>query len=142
MTDDGIISIYTDALIALSELTREAKHLAKPDAVAKAVSPICGSEVTIELKLDNGKITDVGYEIEACALTRAVVAVLRQAAMGKTREDVAGAGRAMAALLAEGAKIPAGDWEQLNILAPVKDYPSRHNALLLPFEAAGKALKG
>ncbi|MEK6587620.1 MAG: hypothetical protein AABY97_02110 [Chloroflexota bacterium] len=35
------------------------------------------------------------------------------------------------------------DWQDLEILAPVKDYKARHNSIMLPFEAVEKAfLKG
>lgn len=139
--DGDIIAIYNDEIIALSEKTREAKHLAHPDLSARAVSPICGSEVTVELKIDSGTITDIGYEVEACALTRAAVAVLAEAVPGKTRAEVAAAGAEMRAMLESGGARPSGAFSRLSLLAPVKDYPSRHNALLLPFEAVEKAFK-
>jgi hypothetical protein len=54
--DDGIINIYTDELIRLSETAREPRRLAKADLRARAVSPICGSEVSVEVALKDGKI--------------------------------------------------------------------------------------
>lgn len=140
MTDTDILSIYTDRLIALSETTRAPLHLPAPDIKAKAVSPVCGSEVTIELSLDGDKIKSIGYEIEACALTRACVAVLVKALPGKTRAEAEAAGQEMERML-QGGPAPAGDFSDLEILSPVRDYPSRHNALLLPFAAVEKAFR-
>lgn len=136
--DDGIIAVYTEELIALSERTRSARRLEGEHVSAKAVSPVCGSEVTVDLALSGDKIKDIGFLVEACALTRAVMAVMTEAAIGKTRDEVAAAGEAMTAMLAGGG-LPAGDWARLGMLAPVRDYPARHNAILLPFEAAEKA---
>jgi NifU-like protein involved in Fe-S cluster formation len=139
--DDKLISFYNDALIALSGEVALPKLLDRPDMKARAVSPICGSEVEVELKVQGDKITAFGYEVEACALTKSVVAVMKTAIIGKTRADVAKAGEEMEAMLDGKGVLPSGDWARLNILEPVKDYKARHNSILLPFEAVEKAFK-
>ncbi len=40
----------------------------------------------------------------------------------------------VAAGLTGGAEMP-GDWPELALLSPAKDYPSRHAAILLPYDA-------
>lgn len=140
--DDRLISFYNAELIALSSQAMLPESLAKPDAAAKAVSPICGSEVAIELNVNGDKVTGFGYDVEACALTRAVVAVMRGAIIGKSRGEIAAAGAALEEMLEGKPVFPAGDWAALRILEPVKDYKARHNSILLPFEAVEKAFKG
>jgi NifU-like protein involved in Fe-S cluster formation len=137
--DDSAVAFYNEELIKLSGQAALPKPLPNFDREAKAVSPICGSEVTVQLKLDGEIITGFGFEVEACALTRSVVAVMAKAIIGKTRHDVAMAGEDLEEMLDGKPVIPTGDWEKLIILAPVKDYKARHNAILLPFEAVEKA---
>lgn len=137
--DDALLRLYNQELIAISSRVAAPRVLAQADAAARAVSPICGSEVAVELALDGDRVRDFGYNVEACALTRAVVAIMAGAIRGKTRAEVARAGDALRAMLKEGAPPPAGDWQDLRILAPVADYTARHNAILLPFEAVEKA---
>jgi NifU-like protein involved in Fe-S cluster formation len=140
MNDDAdIAAVYSNELIALSEKTRAPRRLENPDLRAKAVSPVCGSEVLIELKIENGKIADIGYDIEACALTRAVVAVLMESAKGRTRAEVLTAAKEMRGMLEGGEETPSGAFSGLGILSPVRGYPSRHDSLLLPFEAVERA---
>lgn len=140
--DGDIISIYSEELITLSEETRAPVSLPHPDLAAKAISPICGSEVSVELQIQNGKIAAFGFAIESCALTRATVTVMTHAIIGKTRAEIARAGADMQAMLEGDTDTkPSGDWQKLCILEPVRDYPSRHNALLLPFEAVEKAFR-
>ncbi len=141
LDDDRLIAFYNQELMALSTLAEKSCRLEKPDASAMAISPICGSEVEIDLQVNNGRITGFGYAVEACALTRAVVGVMQQAIIGKTGAEVKAAGEVLARMLEEGSEMPQGDWERLKVLAPVKDYKARHNAILLPFEAVEKALK-
>lgn len=141
LADDALTAVYNRALITLSAMADAPKRLADADVSALAVSPICGSEVTIDLALDGDRVTGFGFAVEACALTKTVVAVMAKAIIGKTRQDVATAGAAMAAMLEGKPEAPEGDWAELNILAPVKDYTARHNAIMLPFEAVEKAFQ-
>lgn len=137
--DDGLLSIYNAQLIALSGQAALPHVLDEFDIAARAVSPICGSEVYVQLKLDGDRVKDFGFEVEACALTKTVVAVMRNAIIGATRADVARAGAEMEAMLNGDLAFPSGDWAKLQILEPVKDFKARHNAILLPFEAVEKA---
>lgn len=139
--DDKLISFYNQELIALSGEAALPQFIDKPDATARAVSPICGSEIEVQLKLAGDKITGFGFEVEACALTKSVVAVMKKAIIGKTRADVARAGEELEAMLDGKPVVPSGDWAKLVILAPVKDYKARHNSILLPFEAVEKAFR-
>ncbi len=139
--DDKLISFYNQELIALSGEVALPQPIEKPDLSAKAVSPICGSEIEVQLKVSGDTITAFGFEVEACALTKSVVAVMKRAIIGKTRADVARAGAELEAMLDGKPTVPSGDWAKLIILAPVKDYKARHNSILLPFEAVEKAFK-
>jgi NifU-like protein involved in Fe-S cluster formation len=141
MTDEGIISVYTEELIALSETARAPQRLQNPDASARAISPVCGSAVTIDLNVENGKITAIGFESDSCALTRAVLAVMNTEAIAKTQAEIQAAGTALQCLLAGQESALAGGFTRLGLLTPVRDYPARHNAILLPFEAVEKAFQ-
>jgi NifU-like protein involved in Fe-S cluster formation len=139
LDDDRLLALYNAELIALAGRAMLPKRLDAFDAQARAVSPICGSEIEVEIKLQNGRVTAFGFEVEACALTKAVVAVMADAIIGKTRDDIARAGRELEDMLSGAAVLPSGDWHRLSILAPVQDYKARHNSILLPFEAVEKA---
>ena len=138
--DDGLMRVYNQELMALSAQTEQPYHLTHPDISAKALSPICGSEVKVEFSLRDGRVVGFGYETEACALTRSVLAVMKTAVLGKTRQEILQAGADLRRMLAGGAA-PGGDWARLEILAPVRDYKARHDSILLPFEAAEKAFR-
>lgn len=140
--DDSLVAVYNEELIKLSGEAALPKRIENPDMTAKAVSPICGSEISVALRMDGNVVKDFGFEVEACALTKAVVAVMQKAIIGQTREDVARAGREMEAMLQGEAVLPSGPWEKLLLLEPVKDYKARHDSILLPFEAVEKAFKG
>ncbi len=144
LADDADIAFYNRALIDLSARAGDARAIEGAIThTAKAVSPICGSEIEIDLRLDaQGRIAAIGYRLSACALTKSVVAVFQDAAIGADVAEIKAAHGALAQLLAGQTPIwPNAKWAELQILAPLKDHSPRHNAMQLPFEAVEKALK-
>jgi NifU-like protein involved in Fe-S cluster formation len=139
--DDALFQLYNKELMALSAEASAPKCLSCPDAKATAHSTVCGSEVTVELSLEGGKVKDFGYAVEACSLTKAVVAIIARAITGKTREEVAAARDAVEAMMEKKSPPPGGDWSALKVLAPIADYKSRHETVILPFEAVEKAFR-
>lgn len=140
--DDKLFSFYNQELLALSSSVDLPRRLSAPQLTAHATSPICGSEIDVDLMIDDaGRVIEFGYEVEACALTKAVVAVMSQAILNKTRDEIAAAGRELSQMLDGLPTSPTKDWARLKVLEPVKDYKARHNSILLPFEAVEKAFK-
>lgn len=138
---DSEFSIYNRALIDLSSRAGDSRALPHATHHGHAVSPICGSDVRVALTLDDaGRISGFGYELQACALTRAVMAVVQDAAIGADRAEIAAAHAGLSALL-EGRTPywPRAAWQEMAVLAPLKDHRVRHNAMQLPFLAIENA---
>jgi NifU-like protein involved in Fe-S cluster formation len=139
--EDSIFAVYNERLVALAARAEAPSRLENPDARVRAVSPICGSEIEVDIELKNGKISGFGFAVQACALTKSVVAVMRSAMIGKSRPEIQTASAELAAMLEGKGTYPSGDWAELRLLEPVKDYKARHNSILLPFEAVEMAFE-
>ena len=139
MDDDDLLQLYNRELMALSAQVSAPKSLPHPDAKATAVSTVCGSEVTIELSLTGDKVNAFGYAVEACSLTKAVVAIMARVVPGKSRQEISAAATALQSMMAGTAPPPAGEWAELKVLVPVIEYKARHDTIMLPFEAIEKA---
>ena len=139
MDSDASAAVYSRQLVERSFEVEKPQRLSAPDLTARSVSVICGSTVEVDLNVSDGKVTAFGFEVEACALTKTVVAVMRRAILGKTREEIARAGEGLRRLLSGAESTFAADWVDLSLLAPVADFKARHNAVLLPFVAVEKA---
>ena len=126
------------------ELAADIPHLGRldqPDGAATKVSRVCGSVVTVELKLKDGKISDIAVHPKACALGQAATGVLALHAIGSTPSEVREARDALRAMLKEGGEPPAGRFWELRHLQGVRDYPPRHTSTMLAFDAAVDALE-
>ena len=139
--NDNAFQIYNQQLIKLSSIPDE-QRLNSPTHTAKAYSPICGSTVEVDLILTPAqKISAFGYRVDACALTKSVLAVMTTAIIGQGQEQIKTIAQQMQKML-EGEKpqFPPA-WQELMILMRIKDHKARHNAVMLPFEALEKAFK-
>lgn len=106
---------------------------------AEARSRSCGSVIALGLGLDEtGRIARIGMQVSACAIGQASAALLAQGVSGRDAGAVDAAAAALAHWLAGEDALP--DWPGIAALAPARDHPGRHGALLLPWTAARTAL--
>lgn len=105
-----------------------------------ARSAACGSTIELGLALDGeGRIARIGIRPHACAIGQASAALFAAAACGRTRADIAAALVQLEQWLGD----PPGalpDWPGLEAIAPARDFPARHGAILLAWRAALDAL--
>jgi NifU-like protein involved in Fe-S cluster formation len=132
--------IYNTRILALAADIPRLGRLRDPDASATAHSKLCGSTVTVDLKVDDGTVTDFAHEVKACALGQASSSIMARLVVGSTDEELRLVREAMRRMLKEGAAPPEGRWDDLRVLEPVRDYKARHASTLLTFDAVVDAL--
>lgn len=128
--------LYPRALLRLAADAQGAGTLPKPDARGEAHNPACGDRVGVELALVHGRITALAHQTQACVLTQASAALLAQAAPGHDRAGLTALAGEIRAMLA-GGLAPAG----YDVFEGVAGYAGRHTCVLLPLQAALKALE-
>jgi len=133
MTDDPL---YRRELLRLAADATGAGRLAAPDATASVHNPACGDRVTVELALTDGRVTALAHTTQACVLTQASAALLAGKAPGQDRLGLATLAASVRAFL-NGAPPPAG----YGVFDGVAAHAGRHVCVMLPFEAALKALE-
>lgn len=105
----------------------------------EARSKSCGSTIALGLAMGaNGVISEVGVRSQACAIGQAAAAIFARGALGRTGAEIHVAGKAVAAWLAGDGNMP--DWPGLAAIAAARDYPARHGAVMLPWNAAMQVL--
>ena len=128
--------LYSQQLLAAAANIPPARRLDAPDASATKVSRVCGSEVTVDVRLEGGVVADFGLEASACALGQASASLMAQAVIGATPAELRQVRDEMRAMLKEGGAPPSGArFAALSALQPIRAYPQRHASTLLVFEA-------
>lgn len=133
--------IYNSRILELAGATTRGERLQSPDATASAHSKLCGSAVSIDLKLKDGRVTDYGQTVKACLLGQAAASVMAREIVGSTPDELRAVGAQMRKMLKEGGSPPAGRWADLGVLEPVRNYKARHASTLLVFDAVEQALR-
>lgn len=135
-----IDEIYNKDVLRLAAYISRIDPLADADAHVELRSPLCGSTIEVDLKIDGGRVSDYGQTIKACALGQAAASVVAAQVIGKDAEAIQHVRDQVAAMLAESGPPPGGEWSDLSALQPAKNAKPRHGAILLPFDAVLRGL--
>jgi NifU-like protein involved in Fe-S cluster formation len=136
MIDD----IYSQKILQYAGNISHIGVLDDADATVERTSRLCGSKLRVYLKLDQDCVQAFSQEVKACALGQASAAIFAQNAVGATSAEIRAARDAMLTMLSGEGEGPVGRFEAARILAPVKDYKSRHGSVMLVFDASVAAL--
>ena len=132
--------IYNNRILELAASIPGAQRLADADATATAHSRLCGSTVTVDLKMDGDRVAAFGQTVKACLLGQAAASVMGGNIVGTRAAELRAVGDSMRNMLKQGGPPPGGRWADLAVLEPVRDYKARHASTLLVFDAVEKAL--
>ena len=138
--DTDLIKLYSTRILALAADMPHVTRLAAPDATVKRRSPLCGSTVTVDVKLENGRITQYAQDVKACALGQAAAAIVGHVVIGCPRDEVDDALAALKAMLTSDGPTPAAPFDGLEVLRPAREYKNRHASILLALEATSQAM--
>src|SRR6476646_3476608 len=136
MLDD----IYNKRILEFAGTIPRIGRLRDADATATAHSRLCGSTVTIDLKMDGDVVTDFAHEVKACALGQASSSIMAQNIVGAHAAELREVREAMRGMLKENGRPPEGRFADLKFLEPVRDYKARHASTMLTFDAVVDAI--
>jgi len=136
-----INEVYNRRIIELCCTIPAIGRVAHPDAKGKAVSRLCGSTVTVDLKMDGDKVIDFAHEVKACALGQASSSIMARNVIGSSAGELRALREDVRKMLKENGPPPAaGKWADIAVLEPVRDYKARHASTLLTFDAVVDAI--
>jgi len=137
MLDD----IYNRRILTFAGTIPRLGRLSAPDASATAQSRLCGSTVTVDLKMDGDHVADFAHEVNACALGQASSSVMAANIVGASAAELRAVRETMRRMLKENGPPPEGRFADLKFLEPVRDYRARHASTMLTFDAVIDALE-
>lgn len=132
--------IYSRRILELAADIPHLGRLPDADASATARSKLCGSTVTVDLKVEDNVVTAFAHDVKACALGQASSSIMGRHVIGSTAEELRDLRETATRLLKANGEPPEGKWEDLKVLEPLRDYKARHASILLTFDAVVDAL--
>ncbi len=141
MSDSDLIKLYSARILGLAADIPHHGRLAAPQGTARRRSPLCGSTVTADVMVKDGRIAAFAQDVKACALGQASAAVLGAVVIGRTLPELHAARDGLRAMLKGDGPVPAAPFEGYEVLLPARDYTNRHASILLPLEAICEAME-
>ncbi len=137
---EDLMRLYSQRILALAAGIPHIGWLENPNGSAMKRSPLCGSTVTVDVMVEDGRIADFAQDVKACALGQSSASVLGAHAIGRTRAEIEAARVQLKAMIKEDGPVPDAPFDELEVLRPARDYKNRHASILLAWEATLAAM--
>ncbi len=107
------------------------------DAESFQVNPTCGDEITLRVKVSDGKVEDVSYDGQGCSISQASASVLTDLVVGHTVDEAFATMDAFVELMQGKGKVEPDEdvLEDGVAFAGVAKYPARVKCALLGWMA-------
>ena len=130
--------LYQDRIVALAKAKTGAGKLSAPTRSARKDNPLCGDRVVIDIRLDGeGRIAEIAHQVRGCLLCQASASALSSVAVGRDKPGIEALRHDAEKAIGREAGDPA---DPFSAFLPVKAHKSRHECVLLPFDALQDAL--
>ncbi|MCB2054032.1 MAG: iron-sulfur cluster assembly scaffold protein [Geminicoccaceae bacterium] len=131
--------LYDDALVALAKAKDGAGRLDAPDGTASVDNPLCGDRVTIDVTLDGARVDGFAQKARGCILTQAAAGMIARHAHGLDAGDIEALRARVRDFLSSAGD--GADWPEMALFEPVRTVRSRHDCVLIAFDALLEATR-
>ena len=133
--------LYRDVIVDHNRHPRNFREIPDADRRAEGFNPLCGDKLTVYVKLDGGRISDVSFNGSGCAISIASASLLTESVKGKTLAEVAGLFSQMHQLLTrDDVDIDVASLGKLGALSGVREFPARVKCASLCWHTLDAAL--
>lgn len=140
MSDSDLVKLYSGQILQLAGSIPHLGRLERPDGSAKLRAPLCGSTISADVEMRDGRVAGFAQEVRACALGQASASILGRVVLGRDRAELVRARDALSVMLAEGGPAPAPPFDAYEVLRAAREYRNRHASILLALNAALAAI--
>lgn len=135
--------LYQEVILDHNKRPRNRGRVPEPTGEGEGHNPLCGDSVTVTLRTENGRVTQVAFEGSGCAISTASASLMTEAIKGRTVEEAEGIFRQFQGMVTEtGVATDHSEMGDLEALAGVREYPVRIKCATLPWHALHAALVG
>ena len=134
-TDADLFKLYSTRILALAADIPLTDRLSNPHSTVKKRAPLCGSAVTVDLCVADGRVSEFAQDVKACALGQAAASVVGANIIGRTRAEVETARNQLRAMLKSDRPAPDAPFNELEVLIPARGFANRHGSILLALDA-------
>lgn len=133
--------LYQDVIFDHYKKPRNCHVLDCANHQAEGYNPLCGDQLTVYLKVENGVISDLSFKGSGCAISTASASLMTEALKGKTLKEVEHLFDDFHQMVTEPDGTPRGDLGKLEVLSGVSEFPARVKCATLAWHTLQSALR-
>ena len=138
--DGNLRELYQEVIFDHNRKPRNFHDMPEADHQADGHNPLCGDQLTVFLRIEDGRIADVSFVGHGCAISTASASLMTEAVKGKTVEEVEALFKDFHAMLTD--TPPDRDFGKLAVLGGVREFPARVKCATLAWHTLHNALIG
>ena len=138
-------ALYQEVILDHTKKPRNFRALEGPARHAEGYNPLCGDRVTIYVKLEDDRISDISFQGSGCAISTSSASLLTETLKGKTRAEADAIFERFHALVTgkgNGDKPGAAPLGKLAVFSGVAEFPVRVKCATLAWHTLRTALEG
>ncbi|MBY6152695.1 iron-sulfur cluster assembly scaffold protein [Vannielia litorea] len=139
--ENDLIKLYSGKILSLAGDIPLTDRLGSPQVTVKKRSPLCGSTVTVDLVMEEGRVAQFGQDVKACALGQASASIVGAHVIGRTADEITKARDELKAMLTADGPVPSAPFEDYEVLLPARGFRNRHASIMLALEATAEAME-
>jgi nitrogen fixation NifU-like protein len=134
--------LYQQVILDHNRKPRNFRTLEDANRTAEGYNPLCGDQITLALRVEDGVVKDAAFQGSGCAISKAAASMMTASIIGKREDEVEALSRRMHAMLTtETNGDTAREVGKLVVFAGVREFPSRVKCATLAWHTLEAALK-
>ena len=136
--------LYQELVLDHNRRPRNFQKLAGANRTAEGYNPLCGDQITVYVRLEDGVVRDVSFQGSGCAIATAAASMMTESVKGKTAAEAAALFKAFRTMVTAdlGTAFDPLDLGKLAAFAGVREFPIRVKCATLPWHTLRAALEG
>jgi nitrogen fixation NifU-like protein len=141
MTDVPLTSLYQELILEHYRHPRNKGELADHTVEAHVSNPVCGDELSIQIRLDGDRIEDIAFDGQGCSISQASMSMMTTLIKGSERSEALRLADLFTDMMhGRESDSPDRSLGDLRALQGVSKFPVRIRCALLAFDALRDAL--
>jgi nitrogen fixation NifU-like protein len=132
--------LYRDVILDHNKRPRNFGRLDPADAHADGHNPLCGDRLSVFVKLEGDRVTDLRFEGKGCAISTASASLMTEAVKGKDKAAIGKLFHQIHDLLTQQDAVARPELGKLAALSGVREFPSRVKCASLCWHTLNAAL--
>jgi nitrogen fixation NifU-like protein len=137
-----LTDLYQEVILDHNKKPRNFQKLADANRTAEGFNPLCGDQIQLYVKLEDGVIRDIGFQGSGCAISKASASLMTSTLKGKTSAEAEELFERFHRLVTSDAAADVAELGKLAVFSGVREFPVRVKCASLAWHTLRAALEG